>query len=211
MWGNHKARSHSTKRLSTVGIGAQCIGHSKRFQPRRRQLAIRLCGLSDSHGVANQIQDCFGRQSWVFWIDWFSAMSLGPDERTDHRPAGSARLDRTGQSAIRGRGAVRTGSPLRDLPEAFGDWNSVFRRLRRWSRKGVCRGRLHLYFRKKRIGCPIQPGRPPFDACQGDQLDGVEATLTGLQKGGAVRSELTAYWKGRVNRTKQDAAVAVRV
>ena len=32
---------------------------------------------------------------------------------------------------------VRTGSPWRDLPEAFGDWNSVFRRLRRWSIKGV--------------------------------------------------------------------------
>ena len=26
---------------------------------------------------------------------------------------------------------VRTGSPWRDLPEAFGDWNSVFRRYRR--------------------------------------------------------------------------------
>jgi transposase len=24
---------------------------------------------------------------------------------------------------------ARTGSPWRDLPEAFGDWNSVFRRL----------------------------------------------------------------------------------
>ena len=29
---------------------------------------------------------------------------------------------------------VRTGSPWRDLPEAFGDWNSVFRRGRK---KGV--------------------------------------------------------------------------
>jgi transposase len=29
---------------------------------------------------------------------------------------------------------VRTGSPWRDLPEAFGDWNTVFRR---FSRKGV--------------------------------------------------------------------------
>ena len=28
---------------------------------------------------------------------------------------------------------VRTGSPWRDLPEAFGDWNSVFRRFSRWS------------------------------------------------------------------------------
>ena len=32
---------------------------------------------------------------------------------------------------------VRTGSPWRDLPEAFGDWNSVFRRFSRWSPKGV--------------------------------------------------------------------------
>ena len=28
------------------------------------------------------------------------------------------------------------GSPWRDLPEAFGDWNSVFRRFSRWSLKG---------------------------------------------------------------------------
>ena len=32
---------------------------------------------------------------------------------------------------------VRTGSPWRDLPEVFGDWNSVFRRFSRWSSKGV--------------------------------------------------------------------------
>ena len=32
---------------------------------------------------------------------------------------------------------VRTGSPWRDLPEAFGEWNSVFRRFSRWSLKGV--------------------------------------------------------------------------
>ncbi|NND41839.1 MAG: IS5 family transposase [Silicimonas sp.] len=32
---------------------------------------------------------------------------------------------------------VRTGSPWRDLPEAFGEWNSVFRRFSRWSDKGV--------------------------------------------------------------------------
>jgi transposase len=32
---------------------------------------------------------------------------------------------------------VRTGSPWRDLPDVFGDWNSVFRRFSRWSRKGV--------------------------------------------------------------------------
>jgi transposase len=34
---------------------------------------------------------------------------------------------------------VRTGSPWRDLPGVFGEWNSVFRRFSRWSRKGVWR------------------------------------------------------------------------
>jgi transposase len=32
---------------------------------------------------------------------------------------------------------VRTGVPWRDLPEAFGRWNTVFRRFRRWAGKGV--------------------------------------------------------------------------
>ncbi|MFF0946451.1 IS5 family transposase [Rhizobium leguminosarum] len=32
---------------------------------------------------------------------------------------------------------VRTGSPWRDLPEVFGEWNSVFRRFSRWSQKGI--------------------------------------------------------------------------
>jgi Putative transposase of IS4/5 family (DUF4096) len=35
---------------------------------------------------------------------------------------------------------VRTGSPWRDLPEAFGEWNSVFRRFIRWSINGVFGG-----------------------------------------------------------------------
>ncbi len=34
---------------------------------------------------------------------------------------------------------VRTGSPWRCPPEVFGEWNSVFRRFRRWSHKGVWR------------------------------------------------------------------------
>ena len=32
---------------------------------------------------------------------------------------------------------VRTGSPWRDLPGTFGNWNSVFQRFRRWAHKGV--------------------------------------------------------------------------
>lgn len=32
---------------------------------------------------------------------------------------------------------ARVGAPWRDLPEGFGRWNSVFRRFRRWAKKGV--------------------------------------------------------------------------
>jgi transposase len=32
---------------------------------------------------------------------------------------------------------VRTGSPWRDLPPAFGNWNTQFRRFRRWAQTGV--------------------------------------------------------------------------
>ena len=32
---------------------------------------------------------------------------------------------------------VRTGSPWRDLPPAFGHWNSQFRRFRRWAKSGI--------------------------------------------------------------------------
>jgi len=32
---------------------------------------------------------------------------------------------------------VRTGLPWRDLPAGFGNWNSVFRRFRRWAESGV--------------------------------------------------------------------------
>ena len=32
---------------------------------------------------------------------------------------------------------MRTGSPWRDLPPAFGRWNSQFRRFRRWAKAGI--------------------------------------------------------------------------
>ena len=32
---------------------------------------------------------------------------------------------------------ARSGAPWRDLPDEFGNWNSVFQRFRRWAKKGV--------------------------------------------------------------------------
>jgi transposase len=32
---------------------------------------------------------------------------------------------------------AKTGAPWRDLPDRFGNWNSVWRRFDRWARKGV--------------------------------------------------------------------------
>lgn len=32
---------------------------------------------------------------------------------------------------------ARTGAPWRDLPERFGNWNSIFQRFNRWSKSGV--------------------------------------------------------------------------
>ena len=32
---------------------------------------------------------------------------------------------------------ARTGAPWRDLPDSFGNWNSVFQRFRRWAGKAV--------------------------------------------------------------------------
>jgi transposase len=39
---------------------------------------------------------------------------------------------------------MRTGCPWRDLPGAFGQWNTIFRRFHLWSKKGV----LNLLFSK---------------------------------------------------------------
>jgi transposase len=32
---------------------------------------------------------------------------------------------------------LRTGTPWRDVPEKYGDWNTIYRRFLRWSKSGV--------------------------------------------------------------------------
>ena len=50
-------------------------------------------------------------------------------------PGASGRDTRRFMEAVLWR--VRTGSPWRDLPKGFGNWNSVFKRFRRWADAGV--------------------------------------------------------------------------
>jgi len=47
---------------------------------------------------------------------------------------------------------ARTGTPWRDLPEAFGRWDAVYNRFRRWERRGIWR-RLWERFQTK--DCPL--------------------------------------------------------
>ena len=51
------------------------------------------------------------------------------------KPGGNGRDNRM---ALEGMIYVcRTGSPWRDLPEEFGNWNTVHKRFRRWTDAGV--------------------------------------------------------------------------
>ena len=50
-------------------------------------------------------------------------------------PGATGRDNRRFMEAVPWR--VRTGSPWRDLPRDFGNWNSVFKRFRRWAKADV--------------------------------------------------------------------------
>ena len=66
-------------------------------------------------------------------VVWEKVAPLLPGKASD--PGATARDNRLFLEAVLWR--VRTGSPWRDLPLAFGNWNSVFQRFRRWARAGV--------------------------------------------------------------------------
>lgn len=81
---------------------------------------------------------------------------------------------------------VRTGSPWRDLPGVFGNWNTVFKRYRDWvkadvrsllgpARHGVRHGRRH-----HRQGPPPRPGRKR----------GTQSQAIGRSKGGMTTKVL---------------------
>lgn len=64
---------------------------------------------------------------------WFAMEGLLPGKSTDCGVTGKD--NRQFMEAVLWR--VRTGSPWRDLPPDFGNWNSVFQRFRRWAKAGV--------------------------------------------------------------------------
>jgi transposase len=76
---------------------------------------------------------------------------------------------------------MRTGAPWRDLPEEFGNWNSIFRQFRRWADSGHL-GRNPGSARWKRsVRC-----RPADDRCDHHPC----ASLRGWWKRGAERNAL---------------------
>src|ERR687898_3024991 len=64
---------------------------------------------------------------------WAKVASLLPGKATD--PGATGKDNRLFLEAVLWR--VRTGAQWRDLPSAFGRWNSVFQRFRRWVKGGV--------------------------------------------------------------------------
>ena len=64
---------------------------------------------------------------------WERVESILPGKTTD--PGVTAADNRQFLEAVLWQ--ARTGSPWRDLPERFGNWNSVFKWFRRWAVSGV--------------------------------------------------------------------------
>jgi putative transposase len=64
---------------------------------------------------------------------WLKIAPLLPGKATD--PGRSGTDNRQFMQAV--LWIARSGAPWRDLPERFGNWNSVFQRFNRWSKKGI--------------------------------------------------------------------------
>jgi transposase len=65
--------------------------------------------------------------------DWVRIRDLLPGQ--PGQPGVNAKDNRLFVNAV--LWIAKTGAPWRDLPERFGNWNSVWRRFDRWAKKGV--------------------------------------------------------------------------
>lgn len=64
---------------------------------------------------------------------WYEISPYLPGRKCD--PGRTAKDNRRFINAV--LWIARTGAPWRDLPERFGNWNSVFQRYNRWCKRGV--------------------------------------------------------------------------
>lgn len=67
--------------------------------------------------------------------DWARIKDLLPGQ--PGQPGVTAKDNRLSLDAVLWIG--KAGAPWRDLPDRFGNWNSIWRRFDRWARKGVWR------------------------------------------------------------------------
>ena len=70
-------------------------------------------------------------------VEWRILRVLLPVEREAGK-RGRGRPPEDNRNIINGiLWRLRTGAPWRDVPEKYGNWNSIYRRFRRWSASGV--------------------------------------------------------------------------
>ena len=70
-------------------------------------------------------------------VEWRILRVLLPVEREPGK-RGRGRPPEDNRNIINGvLWRLRTGAPWRDVPEKYGNWNSIYRRFRRWSACGV--------------------------------------------------------------------------
>ena len=70
-------------------------------------------------------------------VEWRILKVLWPVEREPGK-RGRGRPPQRNRNIINGvLWRPRTGAPWRDVPEKYGNWNSIYRRFRRWSTSGV--------------------------------------------------------------------------
>ena len=69
--------------------------------------------------------------------EWRVLKELLPVERPPGK-CGRGRPPQDNRNVINGiLWRLRTGTPWRDVPEKYGDWNTIYRRFLRWSKSGV--------------------------------------------------------------------------
>ena len=101
------------------------LGFSKGWDSQNRIIVIQSCLLEVAMGVLDRL--ILNDEAWA---------RIAPHIIGDQRTRGSSGRDnRLFVEAV--LWIVRTGAPWRDLPERFGNWNSVFQRFNRWAKSGV--------------------------------------------------------------------------